>query len=198
MAKETDMTGHNSGELTPAESKALYMHHFRSILAQHEVVLSTRAEEKRLRKLAKADGLVLGDIDFGIRCATIDDPGVVVEELIRHSEIATFFALPVNTQTGFDFEREPAIDKAKREGAADGYAGRDRTSAPHAPDSKAGQAKLKAYDAAQAQMRSDLEAALQKTNAMRDADAAAAGNGADEGPETDFSDVDEAEGATKQ
>lgn len=156
-----DMTGHNSNELTPAEAKALYMHHFRSILAQQENVDREIKERKRLRGLAKADGLVLADIDFGIRCATIDDPNIIVQEQLRHIEIAEFFAMPIGAQPGFDFAREPGIDRAAREGQAAGFAMKDRQS-PYATDSAQGQAWLTNYDKGKAEGLAAYQRAMEK------------------------------------
>lgn len=156
--------GHNSGELSPAEHKALYMHHFRAIEAQTAVMQRENTERKRLRKLAKADGIPLSDIDFGLRCSQIEDQSIIADQMMRESQIAQFFALPVGVQTGFDFEREPINDRAKREGNAAGYAGRDRV-APYDETSKPGQAWLKAYDAGKAQADGDTESALQKVKA---------------------------------
>jgi hypothetical protein len=158
--------GDNSKELTPAEDKALYMHHFRAVLAQTEICNRENEERKRLRKLAKADGIVLSDIDFGLRCATIDDPQIIADQLVRHSEIAQFFALPVGTQVELNLDREPAVDRAKREGTAAGFAAKDRAS-PYGIDSKQGQAWLGAYDAAQKKAADDLAAAMLKKQAAR-------------------------------
>lgn len=47
--------GDNSRNLSPAEAKALFFHHFSKIAAQHERLEQERSEEKRLRKLAKAE-----------------------------------------------------------------------------------------------------------------------------------------------
>jgi hypothetical protein len=161
--------GDNSKELTPAESKALYMHHFRAVLAQTEICNRENDERKRLRKLAKADGIVLADLDFGLRCATIEDPQIIADELVRQSEIAQFFALPVGSQVELNLDREPAVDRAKREGTAAGFAAKDRAS-PYGVDSKQGQAWLAAYDAAQKQAADDLAAAMLKRQATRGAD----------------------------
>jgi len=162
--------GHNNAttELTEAERKSLFMHHYRKIAAQAARVKLEADELKKLRKLAKADTIVLADIDFAARCAQVDDAGIIPEEIKRHIEIAQYFALPVGVQTEMDFEREPANDKAKREGMAAFYAGSPREPTQYAPDSRSGQAYMKAWDAAQAVEQSDLAAAFQKKNALRD------------------------------
>lgn len=163
--------GHNSGDLSPAEHKALYMHHFRGIEAQTSVVKSANEERKRLRKLAKADGIPLKDIDFGLRCSEIEDNSIIADEMIRHSQIAQFFALPVGVQTNMDFEAEPIVDRAKREGMAAGYAGKDRV-APYEDSSKPGQAWLKEFDKGKAAFDRDHESALAKIKAKAEREAA--------------------------
>ena len=72
----TETTGHNS-QLTDAEKKALVFHHFGAIQAQKEAVEVEKAEYKRLRKLAKADGIALADIDFMLKCAEVDDESII-------------------------------------------------------------------------------------------------------------------------
>jgi hypothetical protein len=156
--------GDNSRELTPAERRALYFNHYAKIAAQTEICRQANEERKRLRKVAKADGIVLSDVDYGLRCATIEDPDIIVAEQIRRNEIARWFALPVGQQADFDFNRQPLVERAAAEGRAAGYAAKDRTP-PHDIASKAGQAWLSAYDEAQAAMRADLAAAMTKKNA---------------------------------
>jgi len=168
-ADDDNGIGHNATtELTEAERKSLFMHHFRRVQAQAAKVKIEADELKRLRKLAKADTIVLADLDFAARCAQVDDAAIVPEEIKRHIEIAQYFALPVGVQTEMDFEREPANDKAKREGMAAFYAGSPREPTQYAPDSRSGQAYMKAWDAAQSVEQADLAAAFQKKNALRD------------------------------
>lgn len=168
--------GHNgpTTELTASERKALFMHHFRGIQAQAARVAEEATELKRLRKLAKADTIVLADIDFALRCADVDDASIIPAELTRRIEIAQFFALPVGTQVTMEFEREPANDRAKREGAAAYYAGLPREPSNYQPDSRPGQTFMKAWDGAQAAENADLASALQKQSAVRDMEADAA------------------------
>src|SRR5262245_50410190 len=111
-------TGHNSTEFTPNERRAVFLDHIKKISAQQAICDRENEEKKRLRKLAKTDGLVLADIDYAMRILKVEDPDIIVGELKRRSEIAFWFALPVGTQAEmFDaFEREPAVDRAFREG----------------------------------------------------------------------------------
>lgn len=179
--------GDNSNALTPAEAKALYMHHFQAIQAQTEIVKAENAERKRLRKLAKADGVILADIDFGIRVATLEDPMIVVEEQRRRAEIGRYFALPIGAQTELDFAREPLVERAAREGEAAGFAGKSADACPHDANSDAGRVWLDHWKKAQAQMLADWQAAMEKKQADRAsaADPSAADNGENDPPEDD-------------
>lgn len=161
--------GHNATtELTASERKSLFMHHFRKIQAQQSKMKIEADELKRLRKLAKADTIPLAEIDYALRCAEVDDPNIIPNEIARHIEIAAYFALPVGTQVEMDFAREPANDKAKREGTAAYYAGLPREPSQYGADSRPGQAFMKAWDAAEAQEQTDLASALQKQTIVRD------------------------------
>lgn len=152
--------GHNSGELTPAQSKALFMFHYQEIADATDVANAANEIRKTKRKEAKAHGIVLADIDYGLRVAKVEDTNIIMQELIRHQEIASFFGLPVGTQVDMDFEAEPLLDRLKREGFAAGYARRDRTP-PVEEQSRQGQAWLKEYDKGRTQQANDLASAME-------------------------------------
>lgn len=157
----TDMTGHNSNELTPAERKALMMHHMRAISAQQAVCDRENEERKRLRKLAKADGIALADVDYGLRILKVEDADVIVGELKRHKELAEWFGLPVYSQGEFDFEREPAVDRAFREGAVAGSLGKD-IDPPYGAPSALHDAWKDGWRQAQDSMLADFASATEK------------------------------------
>jgi ribosome modulation factor len=162
-------SGHNSGELTPAEAKALKFHHYAAISAQKAKVEEQQAEYKRLRKLAKADTIVLSDIDFMMKCAEIDDPSILTDRAKREVEIMQWFALPVQFQPdlfGQD-NREPAVDRASREGEAAGFAAK-AAEPPYDLASEQGQAWMAGWHKAQEQARADLLSAMTKRNAVKD------------------------------
>lgn len=176
--------GDNSRNLTPAEQRALYMFHFNEISAQHARVKAEQAIEKTLRRQAKAKGIVLADIDFGMRCAEVDDPQIVADELERRNMIARFFALPVGTQPAFDFQRDTKMKKAAREGAAAGYRNAE-AKPPYDVASKEGQEWMRNYNEARAQSANDLAAALQKVGTKPN------GEAGEEPPDAEFEDGDQ-------
>jgi hypothetical protein len=165
--------GDNSKMLTPAEERALFFHHYTAIAAQRAIVEVARAEEKRLRKLAKADQIVMRDVDFAMRCAEIDDSDIIVNDLARQVKIARWFALPIGEEPELNFDREPLVDRAAREGTAAGLAAKPRN-APYAVDTEAGQIWLSNYDAAQKEVAANFQAAMEKRNSERAATEAAA------------------------
>lgn len=162
--------GHNS-DLSPGELKALKFHHFHAINAQAEKVAEQQAEYKRLRKLAKADGIVLSDIDFMMKCADVEDETILTDKAKREAEIMAWFALPVTFQPDLfgANEREPAEDRAFREGEAAGFAGKDAAPTYDAA-SPQGQAWMRGWHQAQEQMRADLASAMEKRNAAKGGD----------------------------
>jgi ribosome modulation factor len=172
-------------ELTLAERKAIYFDHFNKIMRQTAICKAENEVRKTLRKEAKAAGIILSDIDFGMRCATIEDPQVVVDEQARRAEIGRFFALPIGSQVDFEFDREPAVDRAARQGEAAGYAGKDRDAAGYDLNSDQGRAWLAAWDDAQANMLADLAAGMEKANAKKAADAAAKDDDGSNDPDED-------------
>ena len=80
-----------SGSLTPAEWKALKFDHFHKIAAQKAKVEAEQTEYKRLRKLAKADQIILSDIDFMLKCAEIEDETILTDRIKREAEIAAWY-----------------------------------------------------------------------------------------------------------
>jgi ribosome modulation factor len=166
--------GDNSHELTPAETKALFMHHFDKVLKQTEICKAENAIRQKLRKEAKADGIILSDIDFGLRCAQIEDPQIIIDEQKRRAEIGRFFALPIGAQTDMDFDRMPAIDRARELGEAAGYASKNTDTVPYDENSDQGRAWLEGWKTGNMRLAEDFETAHQKKSASRnDADTAA-------------------------
>lgn len=159
-------TGHNSNELTPDERKALFLDHMRKISAQQSICDREGEERKRLRKVAKADGILLADIDYGLRILKIEDPTIIVAELRRRSEIAHWFALPIGTQSEMfdEFEREPAVDRAFREGMIAGSLGKD-CNPPYGSPSAVYDSWKDGWRQSQDRMAQDLKSAMEKKNA---------------------------------
>ncbi|MDW9804229.1 hypothetical protein GOA91_15080 [Sinorhizobium meliloti] len=187
--------GDNSKDLTPAEQKALFMHHLGEILKQTDICKAENAKRLALRKQAKANGIVLADIDFGLRCAQIEDPQIIINEQQRRAQIGQYFALPIGAQTEFDFDREPAVDRARREGERAGYEAASPNTNPYDENSTQGRAWAKGWKEAQAEMAANLQSAMEKKQADRAkkaADLAAADDGGNDPEDDDEADLAEA------
>ncbi len=140
------------------KTKALHFHHFNTIMAKNAIVKAAQVELKRVRKLAKADGCVLSDIDWMARCSELEDPSIVPAQLLRQIQIASWFALPVNYQPGLFEDREPLVDRAFREGERDALASKDASSNPYDVPSPAGQS----YEQGWLRGRDQMAAAMAK------------------------------------
>ena len=141
--------------------KGNFFHHFNKISAQRAIVDRERAEEKRLRKVAKADGLKLANIDFAIRAVRLEDDSIIVEEMRERERIAAWLGLPIGTAPAFSFDAEPIGERAAREGTAAGMMNRDRDS-PYDANTEPGRAWLKAYDKARREQLAFVADALEE------------------------------------
>lgn len=190
ISKEPDMAkkkpddadiGHNSNgaadaekhEMTAEERKTIFFHHYRRIANKKAMLDALREEYKTLRKEAKADGIVLADMDFALRCAEVDDAGIIPEELRRRSEIAAWFALPVHYQADLFEDTRPLEDRAYEEGRAAGLQAKDGSS-PY--EGAVGQKWMQGWHDGQAAVRDEMVAEIQRNNALAKAMEAPADN----------------------
>lgn len=165
-ANDTPAEGHNSGEMTPAERKAIFFDHYRPIAAALDEVREAQAVYKKLRKLAKADKIALWEIDYALKCAEVEDENILPARIKREAEIAAWFALPVDYQPDMfgDFSREPSVERARREGRKAGATGIG--SNPYDEHTELGRAWAEEWDAEQAKARDALLSAMTKKNEL--------------------------------
>lgn len=162
--KEPGM-GHNS-ELTADERSALRMHHIQALLRVDEAMKPLRDERKKIRSTAKGDGFKVTELDAGVRLATMEDVSIFVQEIHELIEIAKAFnALPPGEQGDMFPDRRPANEKAFDEGKVAGMEGKN-PEPPYGADSKKGQKWLEGWHDGQRVMREDLQAAMEKRNAI--------------------------------
>lgn len=156
--------GHNS-EPTAEDRRARFFNHYRPIAAQLEKVREAQAAYKKLRKEAKAEGIALWEIDYALRCAEVEDENVITDRIKREAEIAAWFALPIEFQPDMfgDFGREPAEDRARREGRKAGATGFG--SNPYDENSPVGRAWAEAWSKEQAAAREAMQADMERRNA---------------------------------
>lgn len=165
-ANDAPAAGHNSSEMTAEERKALFFDHYRPIAAQLEVVREAQAAYKKLRKNAKAEGIALWEIDYALKCAEVDDETIIPSRIKRETEIAAWFALPVDFQPDMfgDFSREPSEERARREGAKAGATGYG--SNPHDENSVPGKAWAEAFAFEQTKHREAMQARMERQNSL--------------------------------
>jgi hypothetical protein len=163
QAADNDI-GHNSGELTEAERKALFFHHLRKRMAHNAELAELNAAKKADGKTAQADGMVLGDLDYAIKAIGADDKKTVTDRFVAEGEILSWLGLSSGFQSDMFRDRAPAIERIEKEGELAGYAATERLSG-YAEGSDEDTRWLAAYDGAQAKMLADLETAMLKRNA---------------------------------
>lgn len=168
MAKQADndapAKGHNSGELTEGQRKALFFHHLRKRMVHNAAIKEAQDAKKDDGKLAQADHIVLGELDYAIKAISADDKKTVTDRFVAEGEILTWLGLSSGFQTDMFRDRAPAIERIEKEGSLAGYAAKERVSGYEAGSDEDNR-WLSAYDAAQEQMAVDLQAAMEARNA---------------------------------
>lgn len=115
-----------------------------------------------------------------LKCTEIEDETILTDRIKRETEIAAWFALPIQFQSDmFDVGVEPIEDRAAREGKAAGYRNKDPQS-PYDPTSKPGQAWLEAWHEGNERRIADLATALEKTAVSSNEDELIAGHDSDD------------------
>lgn len=167
MAKQADndapAKGHNS-ELTEGQRKALFFHHLRKRMVHNASIKEAQDAKKDDGKLAQADHIVLGELDYAIKAISADDKKTVTDRFIAEGEILGWLGLSSGFQSDMFRDRAPAIERIETEGSIAGYAAKERLSGyPEGTDED--NRWLNAYDRAQEQMAVDLQAAMEARNA---------------------------------
>lgn len=161
--------GHNSN-LTEAERKALFFHHLRKRMAHNANLAEVNAAKKADGKLAQADNIVLGDLDYAIKAINADDKATVTDRFLAHGEVLSWLNLTPGFQSDLLRDRAPAIERIEGDGELAGLAGKDPES-PYDDGSDEDQAWLRGWHKGQQIMRDNLQSAMEKINAQSDDDA---------------------------
>jgi len=157
-------TGHNSKELTETERKALFFHHMRKRIAHNAVIEEANAAKKADAKLAQADKIVVGDLDYAIRTLNAEDRLTITDRFLAHGEVLTWLNVIPGFQSDLLRDRAPAIERIEGEGELAALAGKDAIS-PYDKGSNEVLAWLRGWDKGQGIMRDNLQSAMEKINA---------------------------------
>jgi hypothetical protein len=185
--------GHNSGDLTEDEEKALFFHHLRKREECDARVKEAQADKKSAGKLAQADGLAIADLDYASRALNAEDKKTITDRFGSFGRILNWLGLLPGYQSDLFTDRQPAIERITGEGELAGLAARERTSG-YGPGSDEDRAWLTGYDRGQEIVRENFQAAMEKRNAAAARDQLI--KGSDEDAEGDpFEDDEEDEAA---
>lgn len=154
--------GHNS-QLTENERKALFFHHLRKRMSHISKAAEINAAKKADGKVAQADGIVLGDMDYAIKAINADDKATVTDRYLAHGEVLSWLNLTPGFQSDLLRDRAPAIERIEGEGELAGLAGKDPESS-YDKGSDEDQAWLRGWHRGQAIMRDNLKNAMEKIN----------------------------------
>lgn len=160
--------GHNS-ELTEAERKALFFHHLRKRMGHNGQLAQVNAAKKADGKLAQADEIVLGDLDYAIKAINADDKATVTDRFVAHGEVLSWLNVIPGFQSDLLRDRAPVIERIEGEGELAGLAGKDPESG-YDKGSDEDTAWLKGWDKGQQFMRDNLVSAMEKRNSEADED----------------------------
>lgn len=167
-AQPTSDIGHNSAVITMSEEdeKVLYFGHLRKRMAIQAQIDKLNDEKKSAGQLAKADGIVLGDLDYGMKSLKAEDDSKVINRHAAHGKILYWLGLTSGYQSDLFKDRAPAIERITADGERAGFAGSDRNSG-HPAGSDEDQAWLTGYDSGQKVMQDRLQEVMEKAQASR-------------------------------
>ncbi|NNV20561.1 hypothetical protein EHE22_09000 [Ochrobactrum pseudogrignonense] len=160
--------GHNS-QLSETDKKALFFHHLRIRMGHDAKVKEANAEKKAAGKLAQADNVVLGDLDYAIKAIGAEDKGTVTDRFLAHGEVLSWLNVIPGFQSDLLRDRAPAIERIEGEGELAGLAGKDADSG-YDKGSDEDTAWLRGWDKGQKFMRDNLQAAMENKNAIQKPD----------------------------
>ena len=147
------LSGHNSGT-----SEELFLSHVNKLRALEAEKQSIMGKIRAAKKIAKDDGVVLGDLNWALKIAEAD-PAEAAEQHNRRLAYLRYLRAPIGTQMSFleDVDSLHLSDEERAtrwhdEGFSTGARGGNRHECPHDPNSEAGRKWMDGYQAAQDQL----------------------------------------------
>lgn len=110
--------GHNS-----IPDRGLFFGHISKLQAAMADKEDADAEVKRVKGVAKADGINVEDLKFVMKAIQAEDPQSVVDRLRRQLKYAEWLNLVPQGQGDLFMDRRPADEASYHEGLADGLKG---------------------------------------------------------------------------
>ena len=161
--------GHNS-ELTEVERKALFLHHLDPIYRAHLKRKEANEELKRLKKVAKADGIMTMHVNYAIKCRDAEDDNALASGLLGTLEVARWLNVPLGTQFEM-FDGESDRSEIANDGYSAGWLGTE-CRAPEELAAKEQDEWLQAWHAGQKERQAAWKQALLKKKAAEEEDGA--------------------------
>ena len=141
--------------------KTLFVHHAQTRLRIDAQIEALKIERKEHGSLAKADGYVLGDLDFYIKAVKAENQQKVTERFLMQGQILDWLGMAPGFQADMFKDRAPQEDRIYSAGYNAGSLALPRTS-NYAPGSGEDRTWLNGYDNAQQDARDKLQAAMER------------------------------------
>lgn len=164
MAGKQAEAGDNSK--AQEERKALHFHHVRKIMAIEDQIADLRVDLKSASKIAQADGIERGDIDFTVKAISAEDKAKISDRYVRHGEILEWLGMIPSFEPDMFRDRMPAVERREKQGELAGLANKPRESGFSA-GSDDDQSWLRGYDRGQATFKENIVSALEKAEQNR-------------------------------
>lgn len=117
------MTQHNG--FSPEERHALLMDHVRQEVEWQERLKVIKDERNKGRKIARADGFSLAELDFAYKTVMSSDQNIQVESTRARINVLQGLSVIPAGEPDLFAERRDADERQYDEGKADGLAGKD-------------------------------------------------------------------------
>ncbi len=161
--------GHNTA-LNAEEHQALWSHHIRKKLDLHRRLAELKADEKKIDADLKNDGFSKSEMKDYIDCMTTDDPQKKVDNFNMLKRNRVRLGL-IQDDRGADLlaDRVTTEQMIYAAGIEAGLAALDRVSKKYQAGSTEDRAWLDGYDEGQRIARENLQSAMEKRNAAKQA-----------------------------
>lgn len=152
------------------KAKTLFFHHMRKRIFHNDALDEIREERKKDGNRAKADGIKLEDLDFGIKAMQMEDQQIPATTFQTQGRILDWLGIIPGFQGDLLRDRMPAMERIEAQGERAGLLNQARESG-FAKNGNEDVAWLKGFDAGLAMFNKNIEAALSEADARAKAGA---------------------------